>query len=71
AEQAKKEEIEDRLGSEAMKNKYTKLLLDNMLLNSYEMTDTAIMAGFQQHVFPLYVELNDFHGLNAVQDHLT
>ncbi|HGF7524884.1 TPA: RepB family plasmid replication initiator protein, partial [Enterococcus faecium] len=47
AEQAKKEETEDRLAIEAMKNKYTKLLLDNMLLNSYEMTDTAIMAGLQ------------------------
>ena len=45
AEQAKKEETEDRLAIEAMKNKYTKLLFDNMLLNSYEMTDTAIMAG--------------------------
>ncbi|HAP3485832.1 MULTISPECIES: RepB family plasmid replication initiator protein [Enterococcus] len=71
AEQAKKEEIEDRLAIEAMKNKYTKLLLDNMLLNSYEMTDTAIMAGLQQHVYPLYDELKDLHGMKAVQDHLS
>ncbi|WP_413473914.1 RepB family plasmid replication initiator protein [Streptococcus parauberis] len=71
AEQAKKEETEDRLAIEAMKNKYTKLLLDNMLLNSYEMTDTAIMAGLQQHVYPLYDELKDLHGIKAVQDHLS
>ena len=71
AEQAKKEETEDRLAIEAMKNKYTKLLLDNMLLNSYEMTDTAIMAGLQQHVYPLYDELKDLHGMKAVQDHLS
>ncbi|HBM4319342.1 TPA: RepB family plasmid replication initiator protein [Listeria innocua] len=71
AEQAKKEETEDRLAIEAMKNKYTKLLLDNMLLNSYEMTDTAIMAGLQRHVYPLYDELKDLHGMKAVQDHLS
>ena len=71
AEQAKKEETEDRLAIEAMKNKYTKLLLDNMLLNSYEMTDTSLMAGLQQHVYPLYDELKDLHGMKAVQDHLS
>ena len=54
-----------------MKNKYTKLLLDNMLLSPYEMTDTAIMAGLQQHVYPLYDELKDLHGMKAVQDHLS
>ncbi len=71
AEQAKKEETEDRLAIEAMKNKYTKLLLDNMLLNSYEMTDTSLMAGLQAHVYPLYDELKDLHGMKAVQDHLS
>ena len=71
AEQAKKEETEDSLAIEAMKNKYTKLLLDNMLLSPYEMTDTAIMAGLQQHVYPLYDELKDLHGMKAVQDHLS
>ena len=71
AEQAKKEETEDMLAIEAMKNKYTKLLLDNMLLSPYEMTDTAIMAGLQQHVYPLYDELKDLHGMKAVQDHLS
>ncbi|MGV3241034.1 RepB protein, partial [Streptococcus hyovaginalis] len=45
AEQAKKEETEDRIVIESMKNKYTMLLLDKMRLNSYEMTYTAIMAG--------------------------
>ena len=70
-DKANKEQAEDRLAIEAMKNKYTKLLLDNMLLNSYEMTDTAIMAGLQQHVYPLYDELKDLHGMKAVQDHLS
>ncbi|MFU2182597.1 RepB family plasmid replication initiator protein [Streptococcus pluranimalium] len=71
AEQAKKEETEDRLAIEAMKNKYTKLLLDNMLLNSYEMTDTSLMAGLQAHVYPLYDELKELRGLNGVKDHLS
>ena len=70
-DKANKEQAEDRLAIEAMKNKYTKLLLDNMLLNSYEMTDTSLMAGLQQHVYPLYDELKDLHGMKAVQDHLS
>lgn len=70
-DKANKEQAEELLAGKALKSKYTKLLLDNMLLNSYEMTDTAIMAGLQQHVYPLYDELKDLHGMKAVQDHLS
>lgn len=67
----KKEEIEDKLAIEAMKSKYTKLLLDNMLLSPYEVTDTSLMAGLQKNVYPLYDELKDLRGLNGVKDHLS
>lgn len=70
-DKANKEQTEELLAGKALKSKYTKLLLDNMLLNPYEMTDTAIMAGLQQHVYPLYDELKDLHGMKAVQDHLS
>ena len=56
---------------QAMESKYTRLLLDNMLLSPYEMTDTSLMAGLQAHVYPLYDELKDLRGLNGVKDHLS
>ncbi|WP_450628822.1 RepB family plasmid replication initiator protein, partial [Streptomyces phaeochromogenes] len=45
-----KEETEDKLAIEAMKSKYTKLLIENFLLSPLEMTDTATMAGLQKNV---------------------
>ncbi|MBS3731188.1 RepB family plasmid replication initiator protein [Lactococcus lactis] len=66
-----KEETEKDLVFEAMKSKYTQILLENMLLSPYEMTDTALMAGLQAHVYPLYDELKDLRGLNGVKDHLS
>ena len=71
AEQAKKEETEDRLAIEAMKSKYTTLLLENMFLSPFEMQDTKIMAGLQVHVYPLYDELKELRGLNGVKEHLS
>ena len=56
---------------QAMASKYTRLLLDNMLLSPYEMTDTSLMAGLQAHVYPLYDELKALRGLNGVKDHLS
>ena len=56
---------------QAMESKYTRLLLDNMLLSPYEMTDTSLMAGLQAHVYPLYDELKALRGLNGVKDHLS
>ncbi|MET9695303.1 hypothetical protein ABZY81_44315, partial [Streptomyces sp. NPDC006514] len=56
---------------EAMKSKYTKLLIENFLLSPLEMTDTATMAGLQKNVYPLYDELKDLRGLNGVKDHLS
>ena len=66
-----KEETEDKLAIEAMKSKYTKLLIENFLLSPLEMTDTATMAGLQAHVYPLYDELKELRGLNGVKDHLS
>lgn len=62
---------EDKLAIEAMKSKYTTLLLENMLLSPFEMQDTKIMAGLQVHVYPLYDELKELRGLNSVKDHLS
>ncbi|KSU15702.1 RepB [Lactococcus lactis subsp. lactis] len=56
---------------QAMESKYTKLLIENFLLSPYEMTDTALMAGLQAHVYPLYDELKELRGLNGVKDHLS
>ena len=66
-----KEETEDKLAIEAMKSKYTTLLLENMLLSPFEMQDTKIMAGLQVHVYPLYDELKALRGLKGVKDHLS
>ena len=66
-----KEQAEELLAGKALKSKYTKLLLDNMLLSPYEMTDTSLMAGLQAHVYPLYDELKALRGLNGVKDHLS
>lgn len=70
-DKARKAETEDKLTIEAMKSKYTTLLLENMLLSPFEMQDTKIMAGLQVHVYPLYDELKELRGLNSVKDHLS
>ncbi|HBI2017687.1 RepB family plasmid replication initiator protein [Lactococcus lactis] len=70
-DKANKEQAEELLAGKALKSKYTKLLLDNMLLSPYEMTDTSLMAGLQAHVYPLYDELKALRGLNGVKEHLS
>lgn len=70
-DKANKEQTVELLAGKALKSKYTRLLLDNMLLSPYEMTDTSLMAGLQAHVYPLYDELKDLRGLNGVKDHLS
>ena len=70
-DKARKAETEDKLAIEAMKSKYTTLLLENMLLSPFEMQDTKIMAGLQVHVYSLYDELKELRGLNGVKDHLS
>ena len=70
-DKANKEQAEEILAGKALKSKYTKILLDNMLLSPYEMTDTSLMAGLQAHVYPLYDELKALRGLNGVKDHLS
>ncbi|MCD5186892.1 RepB family plasmid replication initiator protein, partial [Enterococcus gallinarum] len=56
---------------QAMESKYTRLLIENFLLSPLEMTDTALMAGLQKNVYPLYDELKELRGLNGVKDHLS
>ena len=70
ADKKAKEETEEKLVYRAMKSKYTQVLLENMLLSPYEMTDTKLMAGLQKNVYPLYDELKDRRGLQGVKDHL-
>lgn len=71
-EDKKQKETDNRLlAGEALESPYTKLLIENFLLSPYEMTDTALMAGLQAHVYPLYDELKDLQGLNGVKDHLS
>lgn len=70
-EQAKKEQTEQALYAEAMQSKYTRLLLDAMLLSPYEMTDLALMAGLQKNVYPRYDELKTLRGLEGVKTHLS
>lgn len=71
ADKKQKEETEEKLVYQAMKSKYTQILLENMLLSPYEMTDTKLMAGLQEVVYPLYDELKDRRGLQGVKDHLS
>ena len=66
-----KEQSEAVLVKQAMESKYTRLLLDNMLLSPYEMTDTSLMAGLQKNVYPLYDELKELRGFEGVKKHLS
>ena len=59
------------LYAQAMKSKYTKLLLENFLLSPYEMTDPAIMSGLQKNVYPKYDELKELRGLKKKKKHLS
>lgn len=67
----KKSRNEADLLKQAMESKYTRLLIKNFLLSPLEMTDTALMAGLQKNVYPLYDELKELRGLNGVKDHLS
>lgn len=71
SDKKQKEATEKDLVFEAMKSKYTQILLENMFLSPYELTDTGTMAGLQKNVYPLYDELKDLRGLNGVKDHLS
>ena len=70
-EKVEKEQNENLLYAEAMKSKYTKLLLENFLLSPYEMTDPAIMSGLQKNVYPKYDELKELRGFEGVKKHLS
>ena len=71
SDKEEKSRNEADLLKQAMENKYTRLLIENFLLSPLEMTDTALMAGLQKNVYPLYDELKELRGLNGVKDHLS
>ena len=71
SDKEEKSRNEADLLKQAMESKYTRLLIENFLLSPLEMTDTALMAGLQKNVYPLYDELKELRGLNAVKDHLS
>lgn len=67
----RKEQSEAVLVKQAMESKYTRLLIENFLLSPLEMTDTALMAGLQKNVYPLYDELKELRGFEGVKKHLS
>lgn len=68
---AEKEQAIKLLSAEAMQSPYTKILIENLLISSMEMTDIELMASLQQHVYPNYDELRVLRGLNGVKKHLS
>lgn len=68
---SQREDREDKLAIEAIKSKYTKLLLEHFLLAPYDMTDIAIMAALQKNVYPKYDELKELRGIDGVKKHLS
>lgn len=71
SDKEEKSRNEADLLKQAMESKYTRLLIENFLLSPLEMMDTALMAGLQKNVYPLYDELKELRGLNGVKDHLS
>ena len=71
SDKEEKSRNEADLLKQAMESKYTRLLIENFLLSPLEMTDTALMAGLQKNVYPLYDELKELRGLNGVKGHLS
>ena len=71
SDKEEKSRNEADLLKQAMESKYTRLLIENFLLSPLEMTDTALMAGLQKNVYPLYDELKELRGLNGVKDRLS
>ncbi|WP_396513554.1 RepB family plasmid replication initiator protein [Lactococcus garvieae] len=71
SDKEEKSRNEADLLKQAMESKYTRLLIENFLLSPLEMTDTALMAGLQKNVYPLYDELKELRGLNGVKKHLS
>jgi plasmid replication initiation protein len=67
----RQEETEDMLTVMAIKNPYTKLLMEQFLLSYLDLTDTNILAGLQKNVYPLYDELKELRGLKGVKEHLS
>jgi len=68
--QQDKEENEDQLLGLSMQSPYTKLLLEQLLINQYDLIDKKVMVGLQRTVFPKYEELTNVQGRNSVKEHI-
>ncbi|MFL2131839.1 RepB family plasmid replication initiator protein [Ruoffia sp. FAM 26254] len=68
--QQDKEENEDQLLVLSMQSPYTKLLLEQLLINQYDLIDKKVMVGLQRTVFPKYEELTNVQGRNSVKEHI-
>mgnify|MGYP003614870390 CR=1 FL=1 len=68
--QQDKEENEDQLLGLAMQSPYTKLLLEQLLINQYDLIDKKVMVGLQRTVFPKYEELTNLKDRNSVKEHI-
>lgn len=53
-----------------MQSPYTKLLLEQLLINQYDLIDKKVMVGLQRTVFPKYEELTNLQDRNSVKEHI-
>lgn len=53
-----------------MQSPYTKLLLEQLLINQYDLIDKKVMVGLQRTVFPKYEELTNLKDRNSVKEHI-
>ena len=57
--------------AKAMQSEYTKILLENNLLFPQDFMEVSIMAELQMSVYPLYDELKNQRGIQAIKKHLS
>lgn len=65
------EQERQKLFAEAMQSRYTTFLMEKMLIGYKDMQDIDTMANFQRLLYPLFDELKDMGGLNAVKEHIS
>ncbi|HFD1725838.1 TPA: RepB family plasmid replication initiator protein [Enterococcus faecium] len=66
-----KEREKQELFAKGMQSKYTTLLMEKMLLGYKDMQNVDTIADLQSRVYPLYDELKNMGGMNAVEEHIS
>ncbi|EPM6858994.1 RepB family plasmid replication initiator protein [Enterococcus faecalis] len=66
-----KEREKQELFAKGMQSKYTTLLMEKMLLGYKDMQNVDAIADLQSRVYPLYDELKNMGGMNAVEEHIS